>query len=304
MQGTLNIVNGTAGTGPGFWIQAFPGINGKDPSNPNISSRDVLGVSNNGIDLGTVTFYVPQKTAQDFYYSLTPFGVNASGTVVTPVDIICDLKFDQVNNQPVNEFLAEYGGIDGTTNLNGRTLVFTESQTDAQDGGWQVTSFYDPLPQSSSYNAITGSYDTTTFSQTGDVLPEDRYQLWQIKYVTINNYTYITLSKITDIPILNKFKARYGVTYSNTEWYKKTDGTFERMPLLTAAQDTLYYQDGTDPEIFGRIRLIDQTADTTLFIDTILDKKSYTIIVIPNCGLDLKTRQPPPFQKALNPSFL
>jgi Pyruvate/2-oxoacid:ferredoxin oxidoreductase gamma subunit len=276
MQGTLNIVDGIAGTGPGFWIQAFPGVNGKDPVQPNISSRDVLGVVDNGTDLGTVTFNVPQKTAQNFYYSLTPFGVNTSGTLVTPVDIICDLKFDQINNQSVDEFLATYGGIDGTANLNGRTLVFTEPVTDAEAGGWQITSFFDPLPQSSSYNAMTGSFDTTFFSQTGDVLPEDRYQLWQIKYVTIDNFTYISLSKLSNIPVLNKFKARYGVTYSNTEWYKKADGTFERIPLLTAAMDTLYYQDGTDPEIFGRIRLVEQTANTTLFIDAILDKKSYT----------------------------
>jgi hypothetical protein len=234
MQGTLNIVDGTEGTGAGFWIQAFPGISGKDPSQPNISSRDVLGVSNNGTDLGTVTFNVPQKTAQSFYYSLTPFGVNSSGVLVTPVDIICDLGFDQVNNQLVDYFLATYGGIDGTKNLNGRTLIFTQSVTEAEAS------------------------------------------LWQIKYVTADQLTYITLFKITNIPVLNKFKARYGIDYSNTEWYKKADGTFERIPLLTAAMDTLYYQDGTDPEIFGRIRLVDQTADTTLFIDAILDKKSYT----------------------------
>jgi hypothetical protein len=30
------------------------------------------------------------------------------------------------------------------------------------------------------------------------------------------------------------------------------------MPVLTAKLDTLYYQDGTDPEIFGTIRLIEQ----------------------------------------------
>ena len=276
MQGTLNIVDGVPGTGPGFWIQAFPGVNGKDPSNPNISSRDVLGVSDNGTDLGTVVFNVPQKTAQNFYYSLTPFGVNSNGLVITPVDIICDLKFDQVNNQPVDQFLATYGGIDGTANLDGRTLVFTEPVTDAEAGGWQVNTFFDPLTETISNNGLIGSYDTTFFSQTSPVAPEDRYQLWQINYVTVDHYTYMTLSKISDIPVLNKFTARYGNQYSNTQWYKTAAGVFERIPLLTAAQDTLYYQDGTDPEIFGRIRLVEQTASTTLFIDAILGRPSYT----------------------------
>ena len=160
--------------------------------------------------------------------------MNSSGVLITPVDIICDLAFNQVDNQLVDVFLATYGGIDGTKNLNGRTLVFTQSLTDAEAS------------------------------------------LWQIKYVTTDALTYISLSKLADIPVLNKFKARYGIEYSNTEWYKKANGTFERIPLLTAAQDTLYYQDGTDPEIFGRIRLREQTADTTLYIDAILGKKSYT----------------------------
>jgi hypothetical protein len=47
-------VDGTSGTGPGFWIQTTPGVSGKITATPNISSRDVLGVTNKGEDLGTV----------------------------------------------------------------------------------------------------------------------------------------------------------------------------------------------------------------------------------------------------------
>jgi hypothetical protein len=54
-----------------FWIQAAPGVNGRMPATPNISSRNVLGVINNGTSQGTVTFNVPLKNAQDFYYTLT-----------------------------------------------------------------------------------------------------------------------------------------------------------------------------------------------------------------------------------------
>jgi hypothetical protein len=71
MRGTFNIIDATPGTGPGFWIQTDPGVNGRIPSTPNISSRDVLGVINNGEDLGTITFNVPLTTAQNFYYTLT-----------------------------------------------------------------------------------------------------------------------------------------------------------------------------------------------------------------------------------------
>jgi hypothetical protein len=74
LRGTINIVDGTPGTGPGFWIQTNPGIDGVIPTTPNISSRDVYGVTNNGEDLGIITFDVPQKTAQQFYYDLVDVG--------------------------------------------------------------------------------------------------------------------------------------------------------------------------------------------------------------------------------------
>ena len=267
MQGVLNIVDGDAGTGPGFWIQAAPGISGKVPATPNISSRDVLGVVNNGEDLGQITFNVPLKTAQSFYYGLTDFG---------PVDLICDLKFNQINNVSVEEFMSAYGGIDGITNLNGRTLVFTEPLTDAEAGGWQQTTLYDPLLENSTFNAQPGSFDTTFFDQTTDIDPADRYQLWQISYVTQGAYTYMTLVKINSIPNLNKFRILYGSTYSSTQWYKNNTGEFEQIPLLTAIQDTLYYQDGTDPEIFGRIKLLEQASVSTIDVDEILGQANYT----------------------------
>ena len=267
MQGILNIVDGVPGTGPGFFIQSAPGIAGTVPTSPNISSRDVLGVVNNGEDLGQITFNVPLKDAQKFYYDLTNFGT---------VDLVTNLKFNQINNVSVEEFTATYGGIDGITNLDGRTLVFTEPVNEAQAGGWQITTLYDPLPQDSTFNGQAGSFDTTFFDQTTDIDPADRYQLWQISYVTRDGYSYMFLTKIATIPTLNKFRILYGSAYSNTQWYKDNTGEFEQIPLLTAVQDTLYYQDGTDPEIFGRIKLLEQSAISTIDVEEILGQANYT----------------------------
>jgi hypothetical protein len=237
------------------------------PATPNISSRDVLGVDNNGQDLGTVIFNVPYKTAQSFYYNLPS---------INNVDLITNLKFDQINNIPVAEFIAQYGGIDGITNLNGRTLVFTNPVVDAAAGGWQRTTLFDPLEPGAANNGLPGSYDSIEYDQTTVIPPEDRYQLWQISYVNNAGTNYISCSRIQTINPLTKFTIRYGTEYSSTQWYKDSTGLFERIPLLTAAQDVLYYQDGTDPEIFGQIRLIDQTAADTLSIDQIIGKRSYT----------------------------
>ncbi len=267
MQGVLNIVDSVPGTGPGFWIQAAPGVSGVLPSTPNVSSRDVFGVESNGQDLGTVVFNVPYKTAQNFYYNLNS---------INNVDLITDLKFDQINNIAVDKFIEQYGGIDGITNLNGRTLVFTNPVQDPDAGGWQRTSLFDPLEAVSANNGLPGSYDSIEYSQTTVVPPEDRYQLWQISYVNTSGTNYILLSRIQTIDTLTKFTIRYGTEYSSTQWYKDDTGEFRRIPLLSAAQDILYYQDGTDPEIFGQIRLIDQLESNTLSIDQIIGQSSYT----------------------------
>jgi len=268
MQGVLNIVDGIPGTGPGFWIQTSPGVTGQVPTAPNISSRDVFGVINNGEDLGTVTFNVPLKTAQQYYYDLPDFG--------TPVDLVTDLKFDQINNQRLDVFLAEYGGIDGVSALANRTLIFTNPLTDAVDGGWQRTTRFDPLGQDVANNGLLGSFDSTLYSQTSEIPVDQRYQLYQITLDISNGYAYMQLNRIADIPVLNKFTIRYGDVYSSTNWLKDSSGRFQQIPLLTAVNDILYYQDGNDPEIFGEIKLIDVEGRTTLDINDIIGKKNYT----------------------------
>lgn len=261
-------------TGNPFWIQAAPGISGTMPGTPNISSRDVLGVINNGEDLGTVTFNVPLKTAQNFYYSLTDIGT---------VDLITDLKFNQLNNVYVSEFLAQYpDGIDGITNLNNRTVVFTNRIENAQDGGWQITTQFDPLlkeaPPEIITNGLPGSFDTTLFDQTTDISTQaQRYSIWQIQYILDNDgQPFMQLSVLRPVPNLNKFSIGFGAQYSSTQWYKNAEGYFEQIPLLTAVLDTLYYQDGTDPAIFGRIQLVEQSENNPINIDDIIGAKNYT----------------------------
>jgi len=264
MQGMLSIIDGTPGTGPGFWIQAEPGIEGVLPWAPNISSRDVLGVTNNGEDLGSVEFDVPLATAQSFYYGLTSIGT---------VDLATNLTFSQINNVFLSDFFAANpSGIDGITNLNGRTLVFLNTTTG--NNGWENISQFDPLPSS---GTGIGTFDSTTFAQATPLTQAQRYSVWQINYITSSGgQQYIQLNEILPIANLEKFSIAFGIQYSNTGWYKNQAGYLEEIPLLTAIKDLLFYQDGTDPEIFGQIRLIDQTNATTTYIEDIIGKQTYT----------------------------
>jgi hypothetical protein len=280
MQGIMNVINATPGTGPGFWIQTDPGVNGRIPATPNISSRDVLGVVNNGEDLGTVTFNVPLSTAQDFFYTLAPIGT-LPGKPPGTVDLITNLKFNQINNQFVDTFLETnptgIDGINSVTDLDGKTLVFLNDEPDAEAGGWQITTQYDPLPRSDTFNGQIGSYDTTLYDQTTDITSQsERYSVWQIQYVPASNGRFIMQLVLAEaVNNLEKFSILYGTEYSSTQWYKNSSGEFQQIPLLTAVKDLLFYQDGTDPEIFGQIRLIDQDNDG-LDIADIIGKKNYT----------------------------
>ena len=277
MQGTFNIIDATAGTGPGFWIQSDPGVSGRLPYASNISSRDVLGVVNNGEDLGTVTFNVPLNTAQNFYYGLSTIDTIV-GKPAGTVDLITTLKFDQINNIFLDPFfVSNPSGIDGITSLDGKTLVFLNQQQDAESGGWQVTTFFDPLPNVGNVAGGAGSYDSTAFAEATPIASQsDRYSVWQIEYVTAAGGTYIKLNKVLPVSNLQKFSVLYGTQYSSTAWYKDASGYFEEIPLLTAIKDILYYQDGTDPEIFGQIRLINQDLTDTIFIEDIIGQKNYT----------------------------
>lgn len=224
MRGQINIVDSAPGTGPGFWIQSEPGINGTLSATPNISSRTVAGVSNNGTDLGTVTFDVPLITAQDFYYNLTDIG---------GVDFVTTIGYNEINGVTLASFLAQYpNGIDGITSLDNRTVVFNNGTA-----------------------------------------PTDIYT---IRYVTIPGGIELQLENTQVVNTFEKFSILFGTQYANTSWFKNAEGIFEQVPLLTAAQNELWYQDGTDPEIFGRINIINQTQTSTLYIADIIGQKEYT----------------------------
>jgi hypothetical protein len=283
--------------GNDFWIQAAPNRPGQPagtmPGRSNISSRDVLGVSNNGSDSGTVIFNVPLKTAQDFYYTLVDAG---------NVDLVSDtIRFSDINNVYVSDFQAAYPkGIDGITNLEGRTIIFVNRTVDPGIGGWQITTQFDPLPRQNSLNGQSGSFDTVPFDQVTNIDDLDlRYSVWLIQYLDDGDgRKYMHLSSVRPVPVDSKVTAQFGSTWSSTVWYKNNNGYFEQQPLLTAIQDTLWYQDSTNPDLFGQIRLIEQDKVETIDIDDIIGAKDYTA---PN-GVKFTNGLKVVFRGSINPS--
>ena len=120
-----------------FWIQSEPGADGKLNTAPTLSSRDVLGVTNNGADVGTVTFNVPLATAQDRFSKMK---------LVSEVDYATPLYYRDFQGRLQSQFLADfpqYQGIVGQ--FDGKTLIFASYDPNNGDR-WDSTGIYDQGP--------------------------------------------------------------------------------------------------------------------------------------------------------------
>ena len=249
-----------------FWIQAAPGISGTMSYASNISSRDVLGVENNGAQEGTITFNVPLKTDQDFFYNLNNVG---------NVDLVTNLYFEQINNVYVDTFLQQNpSGIDGIKDLQNRTVILVN--TSQEPDNWEVTTQFDPLPRDDGDNFVIGSFDSTLFDQAVPIEDRDyRYAIYRIEYVgTVRPF--MRLQLVSLVPEFSKVSIQFGTVYSNTQWYKDATGFWQQVPLLTAVLDTLYYQDGEFPLFTGTIQLIDPEEIDLLDVNDIIGAKNFT----------------------------
>ena len=111
-----------------FWIQGEPGVTGYSSTRPNMSVRDIYGVSNNGATHGVVTFSVPSKDAQNDYLF--------SGS--NPIGVVSTRPFSEINGARVSQLV---GGIDGVTSLEGLTVMFYNTGVPSELG--YVSNFFD-----------------------------------------------------------------------------------------------------------------------------------------------------------------
>ena len=241
-----------------FYIQAQPGINGTYSWQPNISSREVFGVADNGTDVGTVTFDVPDVTAQDWILTMP---------VYQNVDYATNYSYNTIANKSLEYVQDVLGGVDGVDDIENKTVVFTDYT--ATDADWTSDGIYEDY-----LNPFDGAigYDGGTF------IPEiERTSVFLIQVDRNYAFPIIKLKKLTLIPEDNKVRINGGVVYGYRElWRKPGEYVLELLPVATARIDTLYYQDGISNEIVGVIRLIDSTDDIIIDIEVdIIGLKGY-----------------------------
>lgn len=244
-------------TQPGkkFWIQSEPGVLGTKATQPSVSTRDVLGVINNGVDSGVVTFRVPLITAQERYTSME---------LVASVDLATDISYSDIQNHSLKEFVKSHPiGIDGyttATDLDGRYIVFVNNDID--DEFWTDNEIYDVYP-----------YDVVV----AETVPMDqRRNLWRIQMIPSGTDHVIKLIPSTEVASNQRVFVRRGQYNATKEYFIDYDGLYHQVPNITASADRLYYQDGSDANFVGEMRIVDSN---NVFIDVesdILSRKNYT----------------------------
>jgi FG-GAP repeat len=218
-----------------FWIQTDPGTSGTKSNRTKLSSRDVLGVVNNGIDVGTITFKVPQPTAQDFFVRM---GLAGSA------DLSTELHYSQVQNQRLSSIIAAgengFDGVNAINQLHLKSLIFINNDLD--DSKWTVDSVTVPVANRRNAWQITLSDDADPI-------------------VTLN-----PLLQSFTIGALQKVFVRSGVTRAENTYYLASDylslNLFKVMPDITAPATTLYYQDGANSVLVGQINLLNASSST------------------------------------------
>jgi len=264
---TLTLIRGgtysfTVSQDSPFWIQGQPGVTGYDPNQPNLLTRDILGVSNNGAENGVVEFTVPYKNAQDEY--------NFPGD--NRVDVVSSAPFDSIEGQ----LLSDVVDIDGVTALEGLTVMFYNTGVPNEQGfvgQYYDTTLYDE-DGGAPYVFPGSSVNDNNFG--GGYYTEVSATFYTITYVGDPTNPVIKLIPASGIPTNEKITPNFGTQWKARNFYRNVQGVINLVPYLSSLLDTLYYQDGTVPNKVGQIRLINSNITNQINVLEILGQTNYT----------------------------
>jgi len=247
--------------GSPFWIQTELGIDGEINSRPGVSSRDVLGVENNGADRGIITFQVPQDDTQERF---------AEMQTVYNVDYALSIAYTDLHNQRLSVFLKKFPEyLPIARQLGSRTLVFADQDqlTSRGEEAWTARGIYDDQ-----------TYNQEGYDQGVIVPAAQRSGVWQIVYSDsdVVDDPIIRLAPILSLAQNQKVFVKSGIVDANQEFYLDSDGILRRVPLLSNLQDTLYFQDGSSKSIYGFLKIVNPANDVIDVEKEILNQKTYT----------------------------
>lgn len=248
---TLTLIRGgtytfTVNQSDGFWIQAEPGVSGKNSVRSNFSTREVYGVENNGAQTGTITFNVPYASAQDTWLFASSMNV----------DVVATQTWESIQGQPVSANIT-IDGLD-VNSLIGKTLIFYGTAA----GTLGI------------YNDFYGDdYDTDDFSEISTTDITKHY--YTITLAGDMNAPVINLVETGLLPDNTNLSILYGSKYSGRNFVKNAYAEILLVPYITAPSDVLWYQHGDNPNLVGKIELVDPVTLPVIDVRNIIGQKTY-----------------------------
>lgn len=185
----------------------------------------------------------------------------------------------------------------GTTDdlVANQTVTFTAvPANDPLIGGLGVDTIYyvkDIIDSTSFTISLTLNGPTLTLvAETGSMVANINEGLWEEGFYTNVNENFYTITYVGDssdptirlipagvIPTEEKITAQFGTEFIGLDFYRSLSGEITKIPYLSALLDTLYYQDGTNPNKVGTIKLIESNLTNTLNVDEdIIGQKTFT----------------------------
>lgn len=219
-----------------LWIQSQPGQSGINDFTRSISTREIYGVTNNGVTAGqTITFSVPAKTDQNQFLTMP---------LIEEIDYVITSKFNVVD------------GLTFTTNV-----VISNQSLYPEN---KLVIFTDPDDSNTAW---------TTRNSTV-VASSQRRGIWKLDTISLpNGSKQIAASFVRSIEDNQRLYIKSG-TQAGREFYR-VGVNFNRVPVITAPLDNLYYQNDTN-RISGQIFLIDESPVEINVDEDIIGKINYT----------------------------
>jgi len=246
-----------------FWIQTNANPAGFKTGSRNISSREVFGVTNNGIKNGIITFSVPRQNEQMFFANIAPYDPHPV------VDYATTIQYNQIHNHLLSSFRSNFPGLDGTTAvLENKTIVFV-SGFEEEDLRW------DPAVN------FGGNFDSVPgYSGAGGLVPlVERASVWRLNLIPLSgdpDTDYVMqLTNIGQLSRNQKVFISNGETRCGLEYYRDSLGNFQVMQQVTASMDELYYVDESSLFHHGKIKIKDPTTAGIDVESDIIGQRTY-----------------------------
>ena len=236
-----------------FYIQTKRGLLGTDPNAPNLTTRTIFGIDDNGKDVGSFTFRVPTEAAQEQWTSMP---------IASTVNYATNLSYASLQGCLLSELDSVLGGLDGiVSSIESATVVFVNN------------SFIDDVY----WNNVARLENNVIYLDNNELVPfVNRKNIYQINiYEDDQGKKRIYLLDKQIVSNNQKVRINAGATNAGKEFYTRLD-LYNEVPAITAPLNLLYYQSSLADSAAGGIQIIDPT-NTTIDVDLeIIGQPNYT----------------------------